>query len=391
MAKPKLLRVTTVPISLHILLNGQLAFMQDQGFELVAVSADGPEVIEIKKMGTLHKAIPFTRKITPIQDLVCLGKLVRFILEFKPDIIHTHTPKAGLLGMLGAWICRVPVRMHTIAGLPMTEARSLRKFILKGVERITYFCATSVYPNSKGLQNYILREFKIHPKSYRESKFKIIGNGSSNGINLSHYTNTIELGHAARKLREHYKVNQNDFVFCFVGRMVTDKGIIQLVESFVEIASKNNNVWLFLVGHFEDDLDPLPTATKSVILDHPRIIQPGFQREIRPWVLASDVFVLPSYREGFPNVVLQAGALEKPSIVSNINGCNEIIEHAKTGLLVPPKDERALQAAMIYAEKNRVHLNQMGLEARKFIACHFDQLHIWNELLNEYQKQLSLV
>lgn len=384
MANPKLLRVTTVPISLHLLLHGQLKFMQNHGFELLTVSAEGPEVNEITKQGIRHTVVSFTRKITPVRDFFCLLRLIWIILKFKPDIVHSHTPKAGLLGMLAARVCRVRIRMHTIAGLPLTEARGFKKFILKIAERITYSCSTSVYPNSIGLKNHIINELKI-----KSSKFEIIGNGSSNGIDLDHYKMTDDLKIQTAEMRSQFGIDSDDYVFCFVGRVVRDKGIVELVNSFISIAKIEKSVWLLLVGHFEEELDPLPKAIKLEILNHPRIIHSGFQEDIRPWVLLSDVFVLPSYREGFPNVVLQAGSLERPSIVSDINGCNEIIENERTGLLVPPKNIEALKAAMIYFLQNRQSGYRMGVNGRQFIATRFDQLYIWNEIVKEYKKRLS--
>lgn len=350
----------------------------------MTVSAEGPEVNEITKQGIRHTVVSFTRKITPVRDFFCLLRLIWIILKFKPDIVHSHTPKAGLLGMLAARVCRVRIRMHTIAGLPLTEARGFKKFILKIAERITYSCSTSVYPNSIGLKNHIINELKI-----KSSKFEIIGNGSSNGIDLDHYKMTDDLKIQTAEMRSQFGIDSDDYVFCFVGRVVRDKGIVELVNSFISIAKIEKSVWLLLVGHFEEELDPLPKAIKLEILNHPRIIHSGFQEDIRPWVLLSDVFVLPSYREGFPNVVLQAGSLERPSIVSDINGCNEIIENERTGLLVPPKNIEALKAAMIYFLQNRQSGYRMGVNGRQFIATRFDQLYIWNEIVKEYKKRLS--
>src|SRR5690242_3117643 len=153
--KPRLLRITTVPISLKLLLRGQLAFMQSQGFEVLAVSADGKEIQSVTEEGVNHKIVPFTRKITLIQDLICLWQLIVLIRKFRPDIVHTHTPKAGLLGMLAAWICGVPLRMHTVAGLPLVEARGFKRAVLKITERITYWCAHRLYPNSGMLKEFI--------------------------------------------------------------------------------------------------------------------------------------------------------------------------------------------------------------------------------------------
>jgi glycosyltransferase involved in cell wall biosynthesis len=386
MEKVRLLRIATVPISLRYLLGGQLNFMQQHDYEVLAVSAGGTDVSYLRDEGINHHMVPFTRSITPFRDLVCFIKLILLIRNFRPDIVHTHTPKAGLLGMLAAWISRVPIRLHTVAGLPLMEAAGLKRWILILTERITYTCSTKVYPNSIALREYIISKLKT-----QNSKLGIIGNGSTNGINLDYFQSTDTLGVLAAEIRNRYGMAASDFVYCFVGRVVRDKGINELITSFVEMAIEEKKVWLILVGHFEDELDPLAQEIKSEILAHPRIIHAGFQDDVRPWIMASDVFVLPSYREGFPNVVLQAGALEKACIVSNINGCNEIISHNKTGLLVEPKNITDLRKAMIYALQHTDEIDKMGIEARKFIAVHFDQTYLWNELLKEYHYHLNCV
>jgi glycosyltransferase involved in cell wall biosynthesis len=384
--KVKLLRITTVPISLQYLLGGQLTYMQKHGFEVLAVSAGGPEVAFLEKEGISHKVIPFTRSITPFQDFVCLWQLIQLIRKIRPTIVHTHTPKAGLIGMIAGWACRIPIRLHTVAGLPLMEAKGLKKWLLIKTEQITYACATRVYANSIAMRDYIISELNI-----RNAKLKVIGKGSSNGIDLSYFQKSVELEDEASKIRNQYGVLQDDFVYCFVGRVVKDKGIVELIRSFIEIESAERSVWLFLVGHFEDELDPLPDDLKLQIANHPKIIHCGFQLDVRPWVLASDAFVLPSYREGFPNVVLQAGALERPCIVTDINGCNEIIKNNKTGMLVPIKDIVALKEAMLYLLQNTDKGVQMGNEVKKFIVTHFDQAYIWSEILKEYKKQLAIV
>ena len=385
MVKARLLRITTVPISLLILLKGQLQYMQLHGFDVLAVSADGPEVSELTHLGIPHEVIPFTRSITLWKDLHCLFRLVRLIRKFHPDIVHTHTPKAGLLGMMAAWICRVPYRMHTVAGLPYQETQGLRRAILRITELATYSFARNVFPNSNGLLRYMQAEFPFHIR-----KYKVIGRGSSNGVDVNHYTVNDNLLVEQTHTRSRNNIPGDHFVYCFVGRLVRDKGIAELVQAFAQLSEQWNDVWLFLVGHFEQDHDPLPPDIKEQIIRHRRIIHEGFQRDIRPWVLASNVLVLPSYREGFPNVLLQAGCLLKPCIATDINGCNEIIQDQLTGLLIPTKDVQSLKSAMTKLYTDRNLGVRAGKDARNFISKNYDQLYIWNEILKEYQKHLGL-
>jgi glycosyltransferase involved in cell wall biosynthesis len=363
--------------------------MRDNGYDVVTMSADGKEVAEIIKDGTKHITIPFTRKITPIHDLICLWQLVGEIKKLRPDIVHTHTPKAGLLGMLAAWICRVPVRLHTVAGLPLMEARGFKRQVLELAERVTYACAHFVYSNSKGLKEYILNNLVID-----EEKLRIIGKGSSNGVDSNFFQRTGLLEEAARELRQRYNVGGRDFVFSFVGRIVRDKGIVELVAAFQELSNQllandpQRKVLLFMVGHFED-VDPLPTEVLQFLRNDRRVVLAGFQNDVRPWLVASNIFVFPSYREGFPNVVLQASSLEVPCIVTDINGCNEIVSHGKTGLIIPVKNVDALVAAMRTMMEDEQARRAFAQAARKFVVENFKREYIWDELRKGYESLLK--
>jgi glycosyltransferase involved in cell wall biosynthesis len=174
-------------------------------------------------------------------------------------------------------------------------------------------------------------------------------------------------------------------VFSFVGRVVKDKGIVELITAFKMISQIREDAYLLLVGPLEQELDPLPEEVLHFIQQHPKVIAAGYQNDVRPWMMASDVFVFPSYREGFPNVVMQAACLEVPCIVSDINGCNEIIEHKVNGLIVPPKDEKALCDAMRLMMSDEKKRQSFAEKSRDFVSTNFDQQFVWGELLREYQ------
>jgi glycosyltransferase involved in cell wall biosynthesis len=357
--------------------------MRDKGFEVLTVSAAGPEVETIKKEGVDHRVIPFTRRLTPIQDLLCLWRLIELIRLFRPDIVHTHTPKAGLLGMMAAWICNVRVRIHTVAGLPQMESGPLMRSLLHVTERVTHAGAHRIYLNSIALREYVVNQLQFSPV-----KLKVLGNGSSNGINASFYSRTESLEREARNLRSTLGISPTDLVFCFVGRIVRDKGIIDLAKAFQQLRN-SQPAKLILVGSFEEELDPLPSSTVKFLKEDSDVILAGFQDDVRPWVMAADIFVFPSYREGFPNVVLQACCMEIPCIVSDINGCNEIIEDQVTGLVVKPKDAEALYNAMRSLSTEQARRKRFGTLSREFVAKHFDQQYFWEELLKDYQSLLK--
>lgn len=384
--KPRLLRITTVPISLKILLNGQLNYFSSLGFEVLAVSSSGKEVPDLQAAGIHHQTVEMTRKITPLRDLVALWKLMRVIRKFKPDIVHTHTPKAGLLGMLAAYLCGVKVRLHTVAGLPLMEYKGVTQKILILAERLTYYCATGVYPNSWGLRAYI--EMYIMRD---QRKLRVIGKGSSNGINSGFFQPTPALDEAAVAIRGKYGIRQNDVVFSFVGRIVRSKGISELIAAFRELTGVHFNgrkCYLMLIGDFEQQLDPITDHEYQFLHNTPEVILTGFQTDVRPYLRASDVFVFPSYREGFPNVVMQACCLELPCIVSDINGCNEIISNGQTGVIVPVKEIDPLVKAMRELALNEDQRREFAISARTKVVSDFDQQYVWDELRKEYERLL---
>jgi glycosyltransferase involved in cell wall biosynthesis len=376
----KLIRITTVPISLEKLLENQASFFKSY-YEVTLVSAQKDQLgVVAKDQGVAFFPLEITRKITPLQDFRSLIKLVRFLLQEKPHFVHSHTPKAGIIGMLAAFIARVPVRMHTVAGLPLMEAKGLKRNLLNLVERITYFCATHVYPNSKGLEDFILQN-----KFCSSQKMKILGEGSSNGIDTTYFDPANVSKNQQTALKKELLIKPTDFVFCFVGRLVKDKGTNELIEAFVAISEKNSAVKLILVGHTEAHLDPLLPKTLHSIEFNENIIEVGFQKDIRPYLGISDVLAFPSYREGFPNVVLQAGAMGLPCIVSNINGCNEIINDAENGLIIPTKNSQILQQKMELLLENPNGLKFTKREIRERIKNKYERQTFWKLLLAEYQ------
>ncbi len=367
-------------MSLEKLLEGQLAFMKDH-FEVVAISADK------ERLGTYGNSegvrifhLELTRKITPLKDFAAVFKLYQFLKKEKPSIVHTHTPKAGIVGMMAAWLANVPNRLHTVAGLPLMEAQGLKRKILNFVEKLTYRFATKVYPNSRGLYEFIISEKFTVPE-----KLSIIGQGSSNGIDTSDFDPTLFTEDSKTFLRKELGIPQNHFVFIFVGRLVKDKGINELVAAFLNFANSNSNISLLLVGPFESTLDPLLPETLSQIEHHQRIHSVGYQNDVRAYFSISEALVFPSYREGFPNVVMQAGAMGLPSIVTDINGCNEIIDNGANGLIVSPKSVEELETAMKLLATDTLLYTNLKTIARQKIVSRFSRTEIWQALLKEYQ------
>ena len=385
MKSVKLIRITTVPSSLRVLLRHQLKFMS-AFYDVLAVSSPEKMLEEVAiHEGVRTTPVAMTRSITPFKDLQALWKLYRLFKKEKPAIVHTHTPKAGLLGMMAGRLAGVPIRMHTVAGMPLMVSTGLKKRVLQSVERLTYSCATGVYPNSKNLAEYIFRN-----QFCKQKKLKVLGNGSSNGIDTDFFQLTPTIASSANELRKRFHFRESDFIFLFIGRLVKDKGIEELVDAFIRLKKNHPEIKLLLVGPYEQELDPISENTISRIEIDPSIVHEDFQHDVRPYLAVSHALAFPSYREGFPNVPMQAGCFSLPLIVTDINGCNEIVEHGKNGLIIPVKDSTALRNAMLTLLADKLLYSTLKNNARQMIVERYDQKNLWNLLLDEYQSQLKM-
>lgn len=378
--KPKLIRTATIALSLDFLLKGQLSFLQKH-YEVIAVSGEDNHLNEVairEQVKTIN--IAMQRNISPLKDLVSLWQLYVLFKNEKPQIVHSITPKAGLLSMIAAYFARVPIRIHTFTGLIFPSKKGFLKLLLLNMDRVLCLFATHVFPEGQGVKND-LKTYSITRKP-----LKVIANGNVNGIDTA-YFNTEHLSEQSKlDLKIKLGISLNDFVFIFVGRLVKDKGINELVAAFELLQKEKSTVKLVLVGNYESDLDPLESKTLEIINANKSILSVGFQNEVRTYFSIANALVFPSYREGFPNVVLQAGAMNLPSIVTDINGCNEIIQENKNGFIIPIKNQRAIFDAMKKMIANPVLLDEMKQQTRERIVSRYKQEVVWNAILLEYSR-----
>ena len=373
----KLIRITTVPISIEKLLENQPKYFS-KFFDITIISSDKSELEKLGiKQGVKTFCLPLTRKITPFKDIIAIFKLYFFLKREKPKIVHSHTPKAGFVGMTASFFAGVPIRMHTVAGLPLMERKFIKKKVLIFIEKLTYLFATNVYSNSKKLMEFILSK-----KFCSKRKIKTLANGSSNGIDTKYFSNNISLINK-NKLLNTLKILKNDFVFCYVGRVVKDKGINELVSAFNELNLKNKNCKLIIVGNIENERDPISKSNMGIIKKNKNILLTGYKNDVRPYLSIGNCFVFPSYREGFPNVLMQAGAMDLPCIATNINGCNEIIKDNINGFLIPPKNIDALVKAMQKIMDKKLII-KLSKNCRLMVKEKYDQKYFWKKLLIEY-------
>ena len=348
------------------------------------VSADGIERDDvIAYEGCPHHIIEMTRKITPFADLASLWKLYRFFRKEKPDIVHSHTPKAGLLAMLAAKMAGIKIRIHTVAGLRFMTAAGLSRNILVRMEKLTASAATHVWPNSSSLMEYIKENRLARP-----DKLGMIGKGSSNGIDLGRFSGASLDTAKMEATRQLVQYDPSLTYLLCVGRIVRDKGITEVAHAFSKLYEANANLRLILVGGFEEHLDPLDPNTMQWLKTHPGVIMAGWHDEVEYFMELADIFVHASNREGFPNVVLQAGALECPVICSRIPGNIDIVDDGINGLIFSVKDCNDLYEKLQQALTDRAGMKALATRLRKKIEENFDRRQVQAMLKEQYDRLL---
>ena len=375
---PKIIRAYTVSYSLD-LVESQLCEMQKK-YEVLLLCSPGIELDKVeKKYNVRGIRVPMERHISIARDFKSLVTLVMVFLKERPTMVHSMTPKAGMLCMVAAWLARVPVRVHTFTGLVFPTETGIKRKILMMTDRITCACATHVIPEGKGVMND-LRNHGITKKP-----MKVLGYGNIKGVDMTYFSLRPKVLELAQRIRK-----KDVFTFLFVGRIVKDKGVNELCWSMDRL-SGFAPVRLILIGPCEDDLDPISHASKKIIEDNAVIEYVGekYGDELLAYYAAADCFVLPSYREGFPNTVLEAGAMGLPCIVTDINGSREIIVEGENGVIVPPRNVDALFQAMLEMVRNKPNRDYMAGKARNMIESCFEQSFVQKCLMEFYDEILK--
>lgn len=378
----KIIRTSTVPGSINSFCRDLLKELQEkEKYKVIVVSSPGTALEEIKvREGVRTYSVSMERHISLFKDLKSLFGLIKVFRKERPTMVHSITPKAGLLSMIAAWICRVPVRLHTFTGLIFPTSTGLKQKILILTDRLTCACATHIVPEGEGVKQDLQR-FNITKKPLR-----VLGYGNIKGIDLKRFDPELpEIKKEAAKIQK-----KKIFTFIFIGRLVRDKGINELIQAFKRLNKEFPDTRLLLVGGKEQNLDPLESDTLLEMENNPAIEAVGPQTDVRPWLLASDVFVFPSYREGFPNVVIEAGAMGIPSIVTDINGSREIIIEGKNGIIIPSHDINSLFDAMVKMLQDNDQRKIMISNARALIVSRYEQTYV-RQCLKDYYKELLKV
>ncbi len=371
--------VATVPVSLRFL-RGQASYMADRGIALRAVTSPGPELDAFgREEGVPVHGIEMPRRITPLGDLVSLARLVAHLRETRPDVVHAHTPKGGLLGTIAGTLAGVPVRIYHMRGLPLMGASGWRRALLTATERVSCALANEVFCVSPSL-----REVAVELGLAPEEKVRVLAGGSGQGVDARERFDPARLGHDARaRARASLGLPASALVFGFVGRVVRDKGIHELVDAWRAIRAEIPEAHLLVVGPREPE-DPVALEVLRVLDEDARVHQVGFTEDTPRLYAAMDVVVLPTYREGFPNVPLEAAAMAKPVIATRIPGCVDAVADDVTGLLVTVRDAEALAAAMRRYARDPGLREAHGAAGRERVLVRFAREVIWAAIAERY-------
>ena len=381
----RLVHVTTVPGSLTFF-HGQVGYLKARGVDVWALSSPGEELDKFAaREGVSVHGLEMPRRITPLRDLATTARVWRWLRKVLPDIVNAHTPKGGLLGMVGAWLARVPVRVYHMHGLPLMTATGLKRRLLRWAEKVSCLLAHQVFCVSASLRDAAVAEGLCQP-----GKIAVLHHGSINGVAAETAFNPALVGVTVRATtRARYGISLDAEVMGFVGRVVGDKGIVELVKAWQTLRAERPDLELLVVGPFESQ-DPLPPEVENVLRTDSRVHLTGMDWETPPLYAAMDVVVLPTYREGFPVVPMEAAAMELPVVATEVPGCVDAVQDGVTGTLVPPRDAAALTEAirryLVDPELRRKH----GRAGRERMLREFRQEDIWAELYAEYTRLLQM-
>lgn len=372
-----LLGVTTQELCL--ILGARLRVLRRAGFRVILVSGPG-ELLErtAARAGVESIALPMHRSIAPLADLIALVRLWWILGVYEPDLVEFSTPKAGFLGMLASWMRGVPRRIYMLRGLKLERSRGIKRWILLTAERLACSCAHTVLCNSKSLRSEALALGLASA-----AKLLVLGEGSSNGVDIERFSP----GHSA--VREQLSIPRHALIVGFVGRLTRDKGLPELIEAFDRILQAEPATHLLLVGWFDQAEDALHPALRQRILAHPRIHCTGFVADTAPFYRAMEVMVLPTWREGFPNAVLEAAATGIPVVTTESTGARDAVVAEVTGLLIPPGYPQAIVEAVLKLLRDPERRFRMGRAARAWVTGHYSEERVLGLTADYYQSLLE--
>lgn len=373
--------ITTIDLSLRYLLLNQMRYLQTKGYEVTGISAPGPDVPALEAAGIRHLAVPMTRRMTPVADFRALLQLASLLRREQFDIIHTHNPKPGLIGQIAARLAGVPIVVNTIHGLYFHEQSPwLRRTVFSSLEHLAAMCSDRILSQSREDVDTLLALRVCRPELIRHL---------GNGIDISRFVPGIVPADVVA--RERASLNLGDGpVVGFVGRLVAEKGLPELLEAAAILRARVPAVRFLIVGPADDKkadaLSPESAQTYGVA-DICRFV--GMRNDMPLMFALMDVFALPSHREGVPRSPMEASAMGVPSVVTDVRGCREVVEHERTGLIVPVKSPQALAQGILRLLEQPDDARRWGRAARELAETRFDERRIFEVVAEEYDRLLD--
>lgn len=380
----KLCIVSTIPTTIKTFFGDQLRFLQEHGFEITVITSPGGSNQDFGKelpVGVKIETVPMSRTIRPLEDIKALRQIIKIMRRENFDLVQYVTPKGALFGSIASRITHVPVRLYLMWGLYYVTQSGLKRLLFKTIEKIVCRCSTAIAPDSKGNVQLAVEE-GLCPSE----KIGVVGHGSANGVDTERF-DPDRLAPFRDVIRKKHEIPANAFVLGTIAAIVGDKGINELISAFVEVAQKHPEAYLLYVGQTTEK-DPVRAETLKQIEDHPRIIHVGWQTEPEKYMAAMDIFVLPTYREGFGVVNIEASAMKLPVVSTDVPGPHESIVHGETGLLVPAKQVKPLVDAMKSLMGRPIQARKMGEAGRKRVQECYEQKKLWQAIL---EHRLSLI
>jgi glycosyltransferase involved in cell wall biosynthesis len=379
-----LVHVTTVPMTL-LALRGQLSFMEKAGFEVHVISSPGVELDKFAlEEGVAPHSISMSRRIAPLRDVVSLIKLWRLLRAMRPEIVDAHTPKAGLLGMLAAWLAGVPVRIHHLHGLLFPTRTGLSRWLIRWFQKLSCLFAHRVISVSQSMREVMIAERVCPP-----GKIRVLLNGSINGVDANgRFRPASDDGAMRKATRASFGISDSALVLGFIGRVVRDKGVVELATAWQSLRTEFSDLHLLIVGPFESS-DPVPSETKVALESDSRIHLLGLDRDTPRLYSAMDLLILPSYREGFPLVAIEAASMALPVVTTRVTGCVDAVRDGVTGKLVPARDDRSLTDAIRSYLRDPALRRRHGAVARAWVLQELSQEAIWSATRDEYRDLLK--
>jgi glycosyltransferase involved in cell wall biosynthesis len=380
---PKMAYIVSLPRTVRLVLRGQIGHMRARGFDALVITSPGEEFDAIGEYeGVTAVAVPIEREIRPLRDLSTLVQIYRILREHRPEIVNAGTPKAGFLGMLAAWLARVPIRLYVLRGLRLETSVGLRRWLLCWTERVASACAQRVWCVSESLRATYEQLGLV-----RGGKCFVLANGSSNGVDASRFLETPKLARKSNELRAELGIPEGANVIGFVGRLTRDKGVVELAKAFEQVLSDHPHTYLVIVGSFEMG-DRVPKAPEEFLRGHANVVLAGRVLDMAPYYRLMDVLAFPSHREGFPNVVLEASAAQIPAVGFASTGTVDAIQDGVTGTLAERGDAGGLAEAISRYLADPGLRRRHGQAARERVLRDFGQEAIWSALYEEYVRLL---